>query len=71
MNTNREELLFVLFALLPSHERSLIASQSDERTVAVGFIPRLDAPDAQRRGATPESDTIFSIDAPRLRNRSG
>jgi len=41
------------------------ASRSDEPTVAVGFIPRLGAPDAPRRGATHESAAVFSIVAPR------
>ena len=48
-------------------ERGVIASRSDEPTVAVGFIPRLGAPDAPRRGATPESGAVFSIVAPRRR----
>ena len=50
-----------------SHERGLGASRSDEPTVAGGFIPRLGAPDAPRRGATPESGAVFSIVAPRRR----
>ena len=54
-------------ALPTSHERDLIASRSDELTVAVGFIPRLGAPDAPRRGATPESGAVFSIVASRRR----
>ena len=48
-------------------ERDLIASRSDEPTVAVGFIPRLGAPDAPRGGATPESGAVFSIVALRRR----
>ena len=54
-------------ALPTSHERGLIASRSDEPTVAVGFIPRLGAPDAPRRGATLESNAVFSIVALRRR----
>ena len=50
-----------------SHEQDLIASRSDEPTLAVGFIPRLAAPDAPRRGATPESGAAFSIVALRRR----
>jgi hypothetical protein len=45
MNLNREERFFALSALPTSHERGLIGSRSDELTVAVGFIPRLGAPD--------------------------
>jgi len=67
MTTSREELLFALLALPTSRERVLIASRSDAPTVAVGFIPRLGAPDAPRRGATPESGAVFSIVAPRRR----
>ena len=67
MNTSREELMFALLAFLRSHERGLFASRSDEPTVAVGFIPRLNAPNARRRGATPESGALFSIVAPRRR----
>src|SRR6185295_1511521 len=67
MNTNREELLVALLALLTSHERGLVASRSEEPTVAVGFIPRLGTPDAPRRGATHESGVVFSIVAPRRR----
>ena len=67
MNASREELLFALLALPTSHERGLIASRNDEPTVAVGFIPRLDAPDAPRREATHEPGGLFSIVAPRQR----
>ena len=58
MNTSREELLSAL-ALPTSHEHGLIASRSDEPTVAVGFIPRLGASNAPRRGATHESGAVF------------
>jgi hypothetical protein len=47
--------------------RAPFASRSDEPTVSVGFIPRLGAPGAPRRGATPESGAVFSIVAPRRR----
>jgi hypothetical protein len=67
MNTSPEERLFALLALSTSRERGLIASRSDAPTVAVGFIPRLAAPDAPRRGATPESGAVFSIVTPRRR----
>ena len=50
-----------------SHGRGLIASRSDEPTVAVGFIPRFGTSDALRRGATPDSGAVFSIVAPRRR----
>jgi len=43
------------------------ASRSDEPMVAVGFIPRLSASNALRRGATPEPGAAFSIVAPRRR----
>src|SRR6185503_13070767 len=49
------------------HGRGLIASRSDEPTVAVGFIPRFGASDALRRGATPDSGAAFSIVAARRR----
>jgi len=67
MNPSREELLLAPLALPASRERGLIASRSDAPTVAVGFIPRLAAPDALRRGATPDSGAVFSIVAPRRR----
>jgi hypothetical protein len=50
-----------------SHGRGLIASRSDEPTVAVGFIPRFGASDALRRGATLDSGAVFSIVAARRR----
>jgi len=54
-------------ALRTPLERGLSASRSDEPTVAVGFIPRLGALDAPRRGATLESSAVFSIVALRRR----
>ena len=45
--------------------RAPFASRSDEPTVAVGFIPRLGASNALRRGATHEPGAVFSIVAPR------
>ena len=59
--------VLAISALLTSHERGLIASRSDEPTVAAGFIPRLGAPDVPRRGVTPESGAVFSIVALRRR----
>ena len=53
--------------LRTSHERGPSASRSDEPTVTVGFIPRLGAADAPRRGATHESGAVFSIVAQRRR----
>jgi len=45
--------------------RAPFASRSDEPMVAVGFIPRLGASNAPRRGATHESGAVLSIVAPR------
>jgi hypothetical protein len=47
--------------------RAPFASRSDEPMVVVGFIPRLGASNAPRRGATHESGAAFSILAPRRR----
>ena len=67
LDVNAQGSVPAIIASLTTPERGLIASRSDEPMVAVGFIPRVGAPDGPRRGATPETGAVFSIVAPRRR----